>query len=311
MAKDQSQTKSRLFPIVGIGASAGGLETLRQLLEKLPVNTGMGFVLVQHLAPTHSSQLTALLAQATRMPVVEVRDRMVVKPNHVHVIPPNKNMFITGGVLKLTPRVQGWGQNMPIDTFLKSLAVDSGRKAIAVILSGTATDGAEGVKAIRTEGGITFAQDEKSAKYAGMPHAAVATGCVDFVASPPVIAKELVRISRHPYVNHVHPEKTVELEREAGDELKPIFRMLRTASGVDFTYYKPNTIRRRIQRRMAVHRLHKLGQYTKFLKNHPDEAGTLYEDLLIGVTGFFRDPGRLHGVEEKSLPEDHRPPARR
>jgi two-component system, chemotaxis family, CheB/CheR fusion protein len=302
MAK-RRPVRRKAFPIVGIGASAGGLEAFRQMLEKLPVDTGMGFVFVQHLDPTHASQLTELLSRATKLPVFEACNQVVVKPNHVYVIPPNKSMAIVGHVLKLTPRPQGQPHNMPIDAFLKSLAKQCGRSAIGVILSGTATDGAEGIKAIRAEGGITFAQGEKSAKYDGMPRAAVATGCVDFVASPGAIAKELERISRHPYVNHVRPEKPIEAPEDAGDDLHHIFRLLRSTTGVDFTHYEPNTLRRRIQRRMAVCRLHELKRYGEYLKDHPDEVGTLYEDLLISVTGFFRDAALFATLKKRVFPK--------
>ncbi|HTS18586.1 MAG TPA: chemotaxis protein CheB [Verrucomicrobiae bacterium] len=288
---------------MGIGASAGGLEAATQLLRHLPARTGMAYVLVQHLDPTHDSQLTELLSRVTALPVLEVRNRMTVRPNHVYVIPPNKGMVIVGRALKLTPRIQRQDHNLPVDTFLKSLARDCGRKAAGVILSGTATDGAEGIRAIHAEGGITFAQDEKSAKYDGMPRAAVATGCVDVVASPPAIAKELARISRHPYINHLPPEKAAKADRADDDHLNRIFRLLKTATGVDFTYYKPNTIQRRIQRRMAVHRLQQLGQYIQYLKDHPDEAETLCEDLLISVTGFFRDAGAFAALKRKLFPK--------
>jgi len=303
MAKTPGRLRVAQFPIVGIGASAGGLEAFRQVLEKLPVDTGMGFVFVQHLDPTHESQLTDLLSRATKVPVAEARNRMVVKSNHLYIIPPNKNMVITGRVLKLTSRVKGPGPHAPVDEFLKSLAETCGRRAVGVILSGTAADGAEGIRAIRAEGGITFAQDERSAKYDGMPRAAVATGCVDFVATPRAIAKELARISRHPYVNHVRPERAAEMEDSGGDDLNRIFQSLRSVTGVDFAHYKPNTIRRRVQRRMAVHRLHKLNQYTQFLKDHPDELEMLYEDLLIRVTGFFRDAGAFDALKKKVFPK--------
>ncbi len=303
MARNTRRTGRKTFPIVGIGASAGGLEAFRQMLEKLPVNTGMGFVFVQHLDPTHASQLTELLSRATKLPVFEARNRMVVKPNHVYVIPPNKSMAAAGRILKLSPRTTGRVNNLPVDAFLKSLAKERGRSAIGVILSGTATDGAEGIKAIRAEGGITFAQNEKSAKYDGMPHAAAATGCVDFVASPRAIAKELAHISRHPYVNHSHQEKTAVAAEADDNDLNQIFRLLRSSAGVDFTHYKPNTIRRRIQRRMAVHHYHKIEQYTHYLKNHPEEVETLYEDLLISVTGFFRDTAVFSALKKKILPK--------
>ena len=223
MARKVRQPPRKPFPIVGIGASAGGLESFRQMLAALPVDTGMGFVFVQHLDPTHESRLTELLSRSTRLPVIEVANRMAVKPNHVYVIPPDRSLAISDGVLKLTPRNRLRGPNMPIDAFLHSLATERGTLAIGVILSGTATDGAEGLKAIKVEGGITFAQDESSAKYIGMPRAAIATGAVDFMLPPAAIARELGRISRHPYVNHLPPGPGAEGEEEGGGDLARIF----------------------------------------------------------------------------------------
>src|SRR5213592_3649507 len=187
------------FPIVGIGASAGGLESCTHLLQHLPPDTGMGFVLVQHLDPGHASALTQLLARATQMPVREVSNNMPVQPNHVYVIPPNATMAIAHGSLKLQPRRETTGAHRSIDFFFESLAEDQHERAIGVILSGTASDGTLGLQAIKAEAGITFAQDE-SAKYDSMPRSAIVAGCVDFVLSPENIAKELVRISRHSYV---------------------------------------------------------------------------------------------------------------
>src|SRR6516164_10963367 len=187
-------------PVVGVGASAGGLEAFTQMLRALPVDTGMAFVLVQHLAPTHASMLTEILSRATSMPVREAQDQMPVEPNHVYVIPPGTNMVISQGVLRLSPRTETRGQHRPIDPFFRSLAEDQGHKAIGVILSGTATDGTLGLETIKAEGGITFAQEPKSAQYDSMPRSAVAAGCVDFVLTPEEIAQELARINRHPYV---------------------------------------------------------------------------------------------------------------
>jgi len=188
------------FPIVGVGASAGGLEAFTQLLQHLPPDTGMAFVLVQHLDPHHDSALPELLARETPMPVLEVADGVQVEPNHIYVIPPNANLAILHGVLHLMPRSEARGAHLSIDYFFRSLAEDHASRAIGIILSGTASDGVFGLKAIKAEGGITFAQDEKSAKYDGMPHAAIAAGCVDFVMTPERIAAELARIARHPYV---------------------------------------------------------------------------------------------------------------
>ncbi len=285
------------FPVVGIGASAGGLEAFTQLLKHLPSDTGMGFVLVQHLDPAHESKLTELLGRATTMPVVEVRNGMRVAPDRVYVIPPNRGLVMDDGRLRLTPR--GRGRVLPVDAFLKSLAQERGRQAIGVILSGTATDGAEGMQVIKEAGGITFAQDEESAKYNGMPETAIATGCVDFVLPPELIARELAEISKHPYVK---PAAVTAGAAETGDGLQRILRLVLQATGVDFTHYKPATLQRRIQRRMALHRIHKLDRYTEFLKTHSGEAEKLYEDLLIAVTGFFRDPAAFQVLRRKVFP---------
>src|SRR5579883_2095294 len=235
-------------PIVGVGASAGGLEAFRELLTALPSDTGLALVLVQHLDPGHESLLAKLLSKSTTMPVTEVEEGMTVEPNHVYVIPPNKTMGIANGTLHLMPRGEQMARHLPIDYFLTSLAEDRGNRAIGVILSGTASDGTMGLKAIKTEGGITFAQDIKSAKYDGMPRSAVAAGCVDFVLPPEAIATELARIGRHPYLR-VEPPVQAE---EGDDELHKIFSVLQRATGVNFTYYKYSTIKRRIARRMML-----------------------------------------------------------
>src|SRR5215470_6548552 len=193
------------FPVVGVGASAGGLEAFMQLLRALEARLGMAFVLVPHLDPSHESAMSELLARATKLPVLQVTDGIRVKADHVYVIPPNSEMRISGGVLQLATRTQGL-PHMPIDTFLRSLAQDQGSSAIGVILSGTASDGTLGLAAIKGEAGITFAQDSESAKYDGMPNSAVAAGCVDFVLPPNRIAVELARIRRHPYIAETRDE---------------------------------------------------------------------------------------------------------
>jgi two-component system, chemotaxis family, CheB/CheR fusion protein len=188
------------FPVVGIGASAGGLEAFSELLHHLPENAGMAYVLVTHLDPKHSSHLREILSRTTKIVVQEVSDGVRVLPDHVYVIPPNTNMAIRNGVLRLAVRSLTGGQHLPIDHFLRSLAEDRGSRAISVILSGTASDGTEGSRAVKAAGGVTFAQDEKSAKYSGMPHSAIAAGCVDFVLSPPAICQELARVGKHPHL---------------------------------------------------------------------------------------------------------------
>jgi two-component system, chemotaxis family, CheB/CheR fusion protein len=290
------------FPIAGVGASAGGLEAFTQLLENLPADSGMAFVLVQHLAASHESILTELLSKVTPMPVTEVKDGMKVEPDHVYVIPPGTEMAILHGILHLLPRMEARGQHMPVDSFLRSLAEDRGDDSIAVILSGTGSDGSLGVRAIKAEGGITFAQEEKSAKYSGMPGSAIATGCVDFVLPPDKIAGELLRISRHPYLAAARHEETAQAMAEEEDNLSKLFILLRTAKGVDFTYFKPSTLRRRIMRRMLLLKIEKIESYIKYARENPSEVEALYQDILINVTSFFREPETCEALKSSVFP---------
>jgi two-component system CheB/CheR fusion protein len=277
------------FPVVGVGASAGGLEAFTQLLSHLPRRSGMAFVLVQHLAPRHESALTSLLSHATLIPVAEVKDNMVVERDRIYVIPPNVNMGILHGRLHLMPR-SPQRQHLPIDFFFRSLAEERGNKAIGVILSGTASDGTNGIKAIKAEGGITFAQTAESAKYTDMPRNAIAAGCVDSVLTPEGIAKELTRIASHPYVRQGAALELAGPSKERDDELRKIFILLRASSGVDFSYYKHSTIKRRIKRRMMLHKCQTIKDYISRLQEDRLEVEALYQDILIHVTGFFRDP---------------------
>jgi two-component system CheB/CheR fusion protein len=297
----QGSTKES-FPVVGIGASAGGLEAFTKLLQHLPNDTGMAFVLVQHLDPTHASALTEILSRATAMLVTEVRDGMRVEPNHVYVIPPNTNMAILHDLLSLMPRTEKQGLHLPIDYFLRSLAEDRRGRAVGVILSGTASDGTLGLQAIKAEGGVTFAQDEQSAKYDGMPRSAIMSGFVDCVLPPEGIARELARLSRHPYVMLSKEAQSREWASGETDVLNKIFILLRTHTGVDFTDYKHTTIRRRIQRRMLLHQIDRMDQYVQFLQQHADEVEALYQDLLINVTSFFRDPDSFRALRKKMFP---------
>jgi two-component system, chemotaxis family, CheB/CheR fusion protein len=289
------------FPIVGVGASAGGLEAFSELLRQLPEKTGMAFVLVQHLDPKHTSGLREILARTTKIPVVEVSDGTVVKPDYIYVIPPNTSMTIKAGALRLSPRVLSRGQHLPIDHFLRSLANDRGNQAISVVLSGTASDGTEGSHAIKACGGITFAQDEKSARYASMPHSAVHAGCVDFVLPPAAIAKELVRVARHPYL--VPALDRADLDITVGNHMGTILSLLREATGVDFTHYKQTTLHRRINRRMVLHKVEKLKDYVRLVRNTPGEIEELYQDILIHVTGFFRDPQAFEALRQHVFPD--------
>jgi two-component system CheB/CheR fusion protein len=277
------------------------LEAFSELLRQLPLKTGMAFVLVQHLDPKHSSELREILARTTKIPVVEVTDGAVVRPDHIYVIPPNTVMAIKGGVLRLSARVLTHGQHLPIDHFLRSLAEDSADRSISVILSGTASDGTEGSRAIKASGGITFAQDEQSAKYGGMPQSAVNTGCVDFVLPPSAIAHELARVGQHPYLAPAATEKP-ELAIAPGNQMETLLSLLRVASGVDFTHYKHTTLQRRIKRRMVLHKLEKVGDYVRFIKNKPGELDELYKDILIHVTSFFRDPEAFEALRKHVFP---------
>ncbi|HLH06046.1 MAG TPA: chemotaxis protein CheB [Terriglobales bacterium] len=289
--------------VVGVGASAGGLEAITELLKPLPADPGMAFVLVPHLDPTHESAMTELLARATKMPVKQVEEGDLVKPNHVYIIPPNEIMTIQQGALRLKKRDTLAGIPMPIDIFLRSLAEDRGKDAIGVILSGTATDGTLGLAVVKNEGGITFAQEPKSARHASMPNSAIASGHVDFVLPPREIARELIRLSSHPYVAGPDSEEIQEsIQQPQGTQMEQIFRLLRQLRKVDFTNYKPATIRRRIHRRMALAKIDDLGEYVSLLRTSRQELEALHSDLLINVTSFFRDPETFEALAEVAYP---------
>jgi chemotaxis methyl-accepting protein methylase/signal transduction histidine kinase len=290
------------FPVVGVAASAGGLEAFTQLLSHLPTDTGMAFVLIQHLSPDHESLLTEILARATPLPVREVRNGMTVEPNQVYVIPPNTKMILFEGRLQLSPREKVFGKYMPGDAFFASLAADRGHKAIAVVLSGSDGDGSLGLKAIKAAGGVTFAQCEDTAKFDSMPNTAVATGNVDFVLPPEKIAEELVNLSRNPMLACPLPVILTEELPQSGDALIKIFTLLRSSTGVDFSRYKSNTLDRRIRRRMLLYKIDQLAEYAAYLQSHPAEVKALYEEILIHVTSFFRDPEAFDLLKTRVFP---------
>jgi two-component system CheB/CheR fusion protein len=298
--------------VVGVGASAGGLEAFSKLLADLPENTRMAFVFVQHLDPTHTSALEEILSRSTKIPVTEVTDGTVVQSNHIYVIPPNADLAIRGGVLRLSPRTLGRGQHRPIDSFLHSLAEDCGERSIAVILSGTASDGTSGCLAVKAVGGITFAQDEATAKHSGMPHSAAEAGCVDFVLPPKGIAEELARIEKHPYIAKAPAHADELLSPVATSDVNGLFTLLREATGVDFAHYKQSTLQRRIKRRMVLNQTEKLADYVRLVRRTPTELDELYRDILIHVTGFFRDPGAFDALRKVVFPalaKDRQPSA--
>jgi len=305
--------RGALFPIVGVGASAGGLEAFTNLLAALPPDTGMGFVLVQHLDPDHESALTQILSRATSLPVREITNDEVVQANHVYVIPPDTNLSIAGGVLKIRARERSRVPHRSIDAFFESLAQDQRERSVGVVLSGTANDGTIGLEAIKAEGGITFAQND-SAKHDSMPRSAIAAGCVDFVLSPADIARELTRIARHPYVagqpligaedgGTLATGQDDSAASRASNGYRRILSLLRTHSGVDFSLYKPTTMERRIARRLLLSKQATLGDYAGFLRGNAEEIDALYSDVLISVTSFFRNPETFDFLERKILPD--------
>lgn len=298
LARGQEQDTT----IVAIGASAGGVEALTDLMNYLPTDTGMAFVLVQHLDPKHHSILTELLARKTAMTVTEVSHGLPVKPNQVYVIPPNATMSISDHTLHLGPREDSHGAHMAVDHFMRSLAEQKGNRAIGVIMSGSGSDGTLGMAEIQAHGGVTFAQDEATAKYDGMPRSAVVAGCVDYVLPPKGIAKELERIARHPYLARKIMSGAAEVLPTVGSGLNTIFQVLRRATGVDFTHYRQTTILRRIQRRMVVHKIDDIEQYAKFVQSHPAEIKALYHDMLINVTSFFRGPRVFEAIKSMVIP---------
>ncbi|MEG4985235.1 CheR family methyltransferase [Microcoleus sp. BR0-C5] len=301
----QPNNQNELFPVVGIGASAGGLEAFTKLLSHLPIDTGMAFVIIQHMLPTQESVLREILARSTQMPVHEVKEEMPIEPNQVYVIPPSFSMTIDQAVLKLTPRGQTHGIFMSVDIFLVSLAAERGNQAIGVVLSGGDGDGAQGLKAIKAAGGITFAQCEGSAQVSSMPNTAAATGQVDFILTPEKIALKIAEISRHPYIaDRPAAELTTSEDAiQSKDAIAKIYSLLRAATGVDFTHYKQTTLKRRMQRRMVLYKLERIEDYAEYLQNSPTEVTALYHDVFIHVTSFFRDPESFEALSSKVFPE--------
>jgi two-component system, chemotaxis family, CheB/CheR fusion protein len=302
---------SGIFPVVAIGASAGGLEAFKEFFHALPSDTGMAFVLVQHLDPSHESMLTEIIAKTTPMPVEEVKAGARIGPNCVYVIPPNAFMSIADGTFALTQRSKGPGRHLAVNFFMRSLAESHGIGAIGIVFSGTGADGTLGLEIIKAEGGITFAQEPSTARYDGMPRSAIDSGCVDFVLPPKSIAKELERIRRHPYLlaqEEIRAERAKDLEDSTAPQTGPgkdfiaVLDQLRKSSGVDFSQYKPNTIHRRALRRMVILKLDALDKYARHLKLHPDEAEKLFDDVLIPVTSFFRDFEAFEALKTEVYP---------
>lgn len=285
---------------VGIGASAGGLEAIEMFFKNMQPSSNLAFIVVQHLSPDYKSLMVELLSKKTAMPVHRAEDGMEVLANNVYLIPPKKNLTIFHGKLILNDKSNTQGINLPIDIFLKSLAEDQAEHTIAIILSGTGSDGTRGVRAIKELGGMVMVQNEESAKFDGMPRAAISTGVADYILPPDKMPEQLLAYVAHPYVSG---EKQSDLLLKDADALTRLFAELRDKTKADFTYYKPSTITRRIERRMSVNQISDFEKYVQYLQNYPGEVTALYRDLLIGVTSFFRDPEAMQELEEKWLPE--------
>ncbi len=291
---------STSFPVVGVGASAGGLDAFRQLLAHVPEDAGLALVLVQHLEPKRASLLSEALGRATKMKVSQAEDGDRIEANRVYVIPPGAQMTIDHGTLRLSPR-SGEVQrpHLPIDHFFRSLAVDRGRRSIGVVLSGTASDGTEGLAAIREHGGITFAQDPRSARFGEMPQNAITAGVVDYSLPLPALGEELSRLAQHPYLRRLEP---VPPTPAGAASLAKIYGLVRGACGVDFGEYKPGTFKRRLARRMVVRGARGIAEYLSLLREDAGEVRALHDDLLIQVTSFFRDKDGFEELKETALP---------
>src|SRR6266576_816280 len=298
----EGKGKDGSCPIVGIGGSAGGFEAAMELLRNLPSRTGMAFVIVQHLDPHHASRLPNLLGKVTAMPVSEVTQTTTPKPNTVYVQPPDKCVIAKDGALTLIRRTERL--NVAIDHFFESLAEECGSRAIGIVLSGTGSDGTAGLRAIKAAGGLTFAQNEESAKFDAMPRSAIRAGFVDLVLPPGEIAREIERMANHPYIRRPlrDPDEIEKAAYRQADDLGRIFLSLRKQMGVDFSSYKESTLIRRIQRRMALHRIEKMSQYARFLRDNKKEIEALFDDLLINVTRFFRDEAVFRALKKRFLP---------
>ena len=292
---------SNPFPVIGIGASAGGLEAFKKLLKAIPENSGMAYVLLQHLNPKHESLLPELLQKVTRIPVLEIADDIKVEADHIYITPSNRLLVANDGVLQLTPRPAKNIKKLylPIDLFFSSLAEVYEDHAIGVVLSGTASDGTQGLKAIKDNGGITFAQDEKSAAFEGMPGSAVHAGVVDFILPPEKIPQKIIEVTGITNGKKVDDEDLPQPYEEA---FRQILSLLRIRKGTDFTYYKQTTIRRRILRRMGLNKNEDPAVYLKFLRENKKEQDILYQDLLIPVTSFFRDQKSFDNLLEAVFP---------
>ncbi len=300
-AKDKNSSKTKLdqFPIVGVGASAGGLEALEQFFGKMPVDSGMAFVVIQHLDPTHVGIMPELLQRISSMKVHQARDRQEVKPNNVYVIPPNKSLSILNGALHLFEPVESRGLRLPIDIFFRALADDRQEASIGIILSGMGSDGSLGIKAIKEKNGIVLVQDPSTAKFDGMPHSAINTVTADIIAPAEELPVKLIDL-----LKFIPEHKTdSQIDNKSKSSIDKVIILLREFAGHDFSLYKRTTLIRRIERRKSVHQIAKIQDYVRYLQENPQEGEILFKELLIGVTSFFRDSNVWKNLREKFIPE--------
>ncbi|MDI1322773.1 MAG: chemotaxis protein CheB [Algoriphagus sp.] len=296
---EKKESSSAKFPIVGIGASAGGLEALEQFFSNMPADSGMAFVVIQHLDPTHVGILPELLQRVTDMHVQQATDGHIVEHNSIYVIPPNKSLSVLNGKLHLFTPVESRGLRLPIDFFLKSLANDRSQNSVAVILSGMGSDGSQGIKAIKEKNGIVMVQDPKSAKFDAMPSNAINAVIADVIAPANELPVKLLALLK------LVPtaESTESIDEKSKSHLDKIIILLREHSGHDFSLYKKNTLFRRIERRKGIHKIEKISSYVRFLQENPAEVEILFKELLIGVTSFFRDPEVWEKLRNSIIPE--------
>lgn len=285
------------FPIIGIGASAGGLEALEKFFQNMPEDNGMAFIVIQHLDPEHVSMMPELIQRDTTMNVLQASDCLTIKPNHIYVIPPNKSMSILNGALHLTKAIELHGLKLPIDYFFRSLAKEKLAKSIGIILSGMGSDGAQGLKAIKENNGRVLVQDPKDAKFDGMPQSAINTVNVDIVAPVKEIPKKLIDLIKHQSI------VIVDYKKDIKSQIGKIISLLHTQTGHDFSLYKKSTLSRRIERRMTAHQIVKIATYIQFLQHNPKEIELLFKEFLIGVTSFFRDTSVWNNLKDNIFPD--------
>ncbi|MEZ6071303.1 MAG: chemotaxis protein CheB [Pirellulales bacterium] len=286
------------FHVVGIGASAGGLEALEKFFDNVPRDSNVAFVVVQHLSPDFKSLMDELLARHTELAIHRVEDGMAIEPNAIYLIPPKKEMIVSGGRLLLTDKDPKSGLSLPIDTFMRSLAQDCADRAIGVVLSGTGSDGSRGIRAIHAAGGFVIAQDTASANFDGMPRSAVDTGVVDAVLRPQAMARAILD-----HVQGISPVAATTPDSVDEGAISTLFTALRDAYGIDFSCYKPTTVARRVERRLQISGANTLGEYVAHVRDDAEELNALYRDLLIGVTKFFRDEDAFHSLETEVIPQ--------